>query len=215
MIAVVIVVDLSDDVESYAATFPKLALPRPPACPGCGAAGHLIGHGSYRRTVVEPTVGIPIPIKRLLCTACHHTVSLLPTFCLPFRHYGTATIQTVLGQRIEAHASWIRVARCFVPSDLPTLTTCREWVDTFTRASDRYLSALLRHLATWTARSSTIEVVLADIGARPTGPAQLVAAVPHLLAGLREAGLQIPAGGRRWLGTLWQWGWGMQLGRLV
>ena len=71
VVAMVIVVDYGDDVQHYAATFANGPLPRPSSCPTCCVVGHLIGHGSYPRTVAQPTQTIPIRIQRLLCTACH------------------------------------------------------------------------------------------------------------------------------------------------
>lgn len=211
----VIVVNFGDDVQRYAHDFAGIHIPVPSVCPGCAASGHLIGHGSYPRTAATPTDALPIRVKRLLCTACRRTVSLLPTFCLPFRHYQTATIQAVLSMRLELHASWSVIRRRVLPAEVPTRTTCREWVGAFARASGRYLPPLLRHLATWAARSSAVELALGEIGAQPSGAAQLMSAVPHLLATLQEAGLLIPDGGRRWLAALWQWGHGRLLGRLV
>lgn len=175
----------------------------------------MIGHGSYGRRVAEPARVTLIRVKRLFCTVCHHTMSLLPTFCLPCRHYATATIQTVLAARHEAHASWARIGQRFLPADLPTRTTCREWVGAFAPASTRYRPALLGHLATWARRSSAIEVALTDLGEHPDPPAQLIAAVPHLLVALREAGVSVANGSERWLATLWQWGNGRKLGRVV
>jgi Domain of unknown function (DUF6431) len=215
MFTMVIVVDYGDDVQHYAATFAMRPLHRPPACPGCAAVDHLIRHGSYPRTVADPTQPIPIRIHRLLCTACHRTVSLLPAFCLPWRHYASATIQTVLTLRIAAKASWRRIGQRFLPADLPTRTTCREWVGAFAHASARYLPAVLQHLAHWASRSSAVEVTLADLGEQPDPPSQLVAAVPHLLVELREAGVSVAKGSERWLATLWQWGTGRKLGRVV
>src|SRR5579884_899845 len=211
----VIVVDCGDDVQHYAATFATHPLPRPPSCPSCSASGALIGHGSYPRTVAHPTQITPIRIRRLLCTACHHTVSLLPSFCLPWRHYASRTVQTVLTLRVEAHASWSRIAARFAPADLPTRTSCREWVGAFVHASTRYLPALLQHLAQWSSDSSAIEVTLADLGERHGPPAQLVAALPHLLVALREAGVHVANGSERWLATLCQWGNGRKLGRVI
>lgn len=211
----VIVVDYGDDVQRYADASAELPFPSVSGCPRCGASGHLIGHGRYARTVTDPNRSIPIAVRRLLCPACRHTVSLLPSFCLPWRHYASATVQAVLTLRCEAKASWGRIAARFAPADLPTRTSCREWVGVFAHASAHYLPALLRQLAQWPGRASAIEVTLADLGEHADPPAQLVAAVPHLLVALREAGITVAGGSGRWLATLWQWGNGRKLGRLV
>lgn len=212
---VVIVVNFGEDVQRYAAEFADFVVPRPSLCPQCAAPGHLIGHGSYARTVTDTTHTQPIQVKRLLCTACRHTLALLPTFCLPFRHYRTAAIQTVLTLRTEGRASWSAIARRFAPADVPTRTTAREWVDAFTGASARYLARLVHQLATWAVRSVSLEVVVADLATGPTGPARLIAAVPHLVAWLSDVGRPLAEGRCGWLATLWQWGNGAKLGRLV
>lgn len=214
-ITVVIVVDCGDDVQRYAQEFADRVFPRPAACPACAVVGHLVGHGSYPRTVSAPTETISVRVKRFRCTACQRTVALLPSFCLPFRHYASATMQTVLSVRHEGHASWAQIRERFAPSDLPTRTTCREWVGAFQQASRSYLSALLRQLATWARHSVTLEVALADIARVPTAAAQLIAAVPHLLGWLGDHAQMVAEGSRRWLTTLWQWGNGGKLGRLV
>ena len=130
-------------------------------------------------------------------------------------HYARATIQTVLTLRVAAKASWRRIGQRFLPADLPTRTTCREWAGAFAHASTRYLPAVLQHLARWASHSSALEVTLADLGGQPDPPSQLVAAVPHLLGGLREVGVSIIKGSGRWLATLWQWGNSRKLGRVV
>jgi hypothetical protein len=211
----VIVLDWDDDVQRYVHGFAGLRVARLPACPHCADPGHLVGHGSYPRTVSDSTGTIPIRVRRLRCAACRHTLSLLPSFCVPFRHYATATIQAVLSVRIEARVSWSMVRRRFAPSDLPTRTTCREWVGAFHAASARYLPALVRQLATWARRSVTVEVALADLGTASAPAAQVIAAVPHLLSWLAEVGHPRADGGRRWLARLWEWGNGAKLGRLV
>ena len=210
-----IVVDCGADVQRYLREFAEQPLPRPLACPRCAAAGHLVGHGSYPRQVIDPTRVVAIRVQRLLCTACRHTLSLLPSFCLPFRHYATATIQAVLALRVEVHASWREVRAHFQPADLPTLTTCREWVGAFRDASARYLPRLLRALAHDPLNAPSLELALADLATLPDAPARLVGAVPHLLAWLKRWGRGVPDGSRRWLATLGQWGSGMKLGRLV
>jgi len=212
---VVIVVDFGDDVQRYAQQFAGFVFPQLPPCPACAEAGHMIGHGSYPRTVCAPSQAIAIRVKRVRCTACQHTCALLPTFCLPFRHYATATMQTVLTLRDEAGASWSGICQRFTPSDLPTRTTCREWVAAFRQASPSYLAGLVRQLATWPRRSVMLEVALGDVGPLPTLAAQLIAAVPHLLSWLDDHAQTVAEGSRRWLATLWQWGNGAKLGRLV
>lgn len=213
----VIVLDWADDVQRYVHEFADLTFAALPACPHCAVAGRLIGHGSYPRTVSDPTGMILIRVKRMRCAACRRTLSLLPSFCVPWRHYATATIQTVLAVRIEARGSWSTVRRRFAPSDLPTRTTGREWVGAFRAASARYLPVLFRQLATWSRRSGALEVALADLR---TGPddrralpaidqpaAQLIRAVPHLRSWLADVGRTMPAG-RGWLAALWEWGAG-------
>ncbi len=211
----VIVVDFGEDVQHYAEKFAELVWRRPSVCPQCAAPGQVVGHGSYGRTVTDPTQTVVIRVKRLLCTACRRTLALLPTFCLPFRHYQTATIQAVLALRVETHASWNTIGRRFAPADVPTRTTCREWVAAFRHASRRYLPHLLQQLATWTVGSVALEVAVADLARVRRGPEQLIAAVPHLVAWLGDVGVPVRGGSRSWLATLGQWGNGAKLGRLV
>lgn len=212
---VVIVVDCGEDVQHYAETFADLVVLPPPVCPQCAVAGRLIGHGSYGRTLTDATRAVAIRVKRLLCTACRHTHALLPTFCLPFRHYQTATIQTVLTLRIDGGVSWSALRRRFAPSEVPSPTTCRAWVGAFGHASARYLPRLVQYLAAWTTRSVSLEVAVADLARVPSAAKQLIAAVPHLVAWLGEVGVVVRGGSRSWLATLWQWGDGAKLGRLV
>lgn len=212
---VVIVVDFGLDVHAYRRQFAQLPVVVPKTCPHCNATGCLSGHGSYPRHVCDRTEAVPIRVKRLCCHLCHRTVSLLPSFCLSYRHYGTDTIQTVLSLRVAGAASWRVIGQCLLPSELPTRTTCREWVKAFSAASPHYLSHLLRQLALWQLAPGKLELVLAEVGAAPTKPQQLVRAVPHLVAWLHEQGWRLVEGSQRWLSTLWQWGSGAKLGRLV
>jgi hypothetical protein len=211
----VIVVDSGDDVQRYAQEFAQLRFPVPAACPHCAVVGRLIGHGSYGRAVAEPSRTIAIRIKRLLCTACRHTFSLVPSFCLPWRHYATATIQTVLDLRIRARVSWRTLAERFAPAEVPTRTTWREWVDAFTQTSTRYLPALVRQLASWSVGALPVDLLVDDLAKVPPGPTQLIAAVPHLLTWLSQQEITVRWGTRTWLATLWRWGNGGKLGRVV
>jgi hypothetical protein len=211
----VIVVDSGDDVQRDAQEFAGLSFPVPASCPHCAVVGHLIGHGSYGRTVSEPSRTLTIRIKRLLCTACRHTLSLLPSFCLPWRHYAPATIQTVLDLRVRARLSWRSLGERFAPAEVPTRTTWREWVEAFTQASTRYLPALVRQLASWSVGTLPLDLLVDDLAQVLGEPAQLIAAVPHLLTWLSQQGIALRTGAREWLATLWCWGNGGKLGRVV
>ncbi len=210
-----IVAEFGPDVQHYARQFAHLTIPRPKACPHCAASDRLVGHGSYPRVAVDHREAIPIRVKRFLCAACRKTISVLPTFCLPWRHYQSATIQTVLDLRHSAQASWSAIGRSFLPGDLPTLTTCREWVGAFVQRSEAYLQHLVRQLARWQLAPGKLEVAVEELASAANPPRQLVVAVSHLVAFLRDSGVEVVSGSARWLATLWQWGHSQKLGRLV
>ncbi len=212
---VLIVAEFGPDVQHYARQFAHLIIPRPRNCPLCTASDRLVGHGSYPRVAVDHHEAIPIRVKRFLCAACRKTISVLPTFCLPWRHYQTATIQTVLDLRFCTQASWSGIRRRFLPGDLPTPTTCREWVGAFAQRSDAYLQHLVRQLARWQLAPGKLEVAIEELASGYKAPQRLVAAVPHLVAFLRDNGVEVVSGATRWLATLWQWGHSQELGRLV
>jgi len=211
----VIVADFGLNVQRYRSEFCNLRFSPPRSCPHCAEAEHLIGHGSYRRTVCDEARSFVIRVKRFLCTLCRHTVSLLPSFCLPYRHYLTSTIQRVLSFRFEVSSSWKTIGERFSSSGTPGINSCREWIRSFTAASEVYLKHLLQQLAHWQLSPGKLELAIADVSAKSTSPEQLVAAVPHLLAWLQDNGLKVPEGPKRWLAVVWQWGHRVKLGRLV
>ncbi len=211
----VIIANFGLDVQTYSSEFPNLTFPSPKTCPNCTAADRLVEHGSYRRQVCDHKQVFSIRVKRLFCTICRRTVSLLPSFCLPYRHYLAWVIQTVLSLRIQTNSSWSAVRRRFLPSDLPSLNTCREWTAAFCRASKSYLEQLLHQLAIWQLAPGKLELAVNDLSTLASAPQQLVATVPHLVAWLRDSGRDLPDGNAKWLRTLWQWGHGAKLGRLV
>lgn len=210
----IILANFGAHVHQYQRDFPNLAFPRPKTCPQCDAPDHLVGHGSYPRHVCDHNHELVIRVKRLLCTICRHTISLLPSFCLPYRWYGAAVIQRVLDLCFQQKASWAGIRRHFAPSELPVLSTCRAWVGAFARVAERALAVILEQLATWQRQPGKLELLLAELGALAKGPAQLITAVPHLVLWLRDAGFVVSEGAGQWLSTLTRWG-RATLGRLV
>jgi hypothetical protein len=212
---VVIVAEFGPDVQHYARQFAHLTIPPPKNCPHCQALDRLVGHGSYPRSAVDPLLSTPIRVKRFLCAACQKTLSVLPSFCLPWRHYQTASIQSVLDLRCSARASWSAIQRRFRYAGVPTLTTCREWVAAFGQHSGSYLQHLVQQLARWQLAPGKLEVAVEELASESRAPERLVAAVPHLVAFLRDSGVAITEGATRWLAILWRWGHSQGLGRLV
>ena len=66
---------------------------RPSECPICGRKHPLRGHGVYFRNVFTLLI-LPdlIPILRYYCPGCGHTVSFLPSFCVPRKRYSAGVI---------------------------------------------------------------------------------------------------------------------------
>jgi hypothetical protein len=58
-------------------------------CPGCGCLrqGNLHRHGYYWRYGIEGVEHIPIPICRYKCLVCKITISILPSFLVPYFQY--------------------------------------------------------------------------------------------------------------------------------
>lgn len=78
-------------------------------CSICHEEHGLRWHGSYQRTIITLTTVQPVPVRRLFCTLCRHTFSLLPAFAIKFHRYAKSVIRTALGwlktQTFEAVAS--------------------------------------------------------------------------------------------------------------
>ena len=73
---------------------------RPDHCPQCAAKQSLIGHGFYRRTLVDPAFDGVIRVRRYLCRLCQRTVSLLPEFALPWLRFSLTVISLFLVARL-------------------------------------------------------------------------------------------------------------------
>ena len=83
-------------IEYYRDHFEELDIPRPGKCPHCQAVDSFIGHGSYWCKPLDRWKDYLIRIRRWLCKACGHTVSILPSFLLRFRRYPLDVIVQVV-----------------------------------------------------------------------------------------------------------------------
>jgi hypothetical protein len=211
----VIVADFRCSVQDYVAHFARLVFPRPDACPCCGQAGSLVGHGFYIRQALDQERVFRVRIKRWRCKACRRTTSVLPSFLLRFRHYLLAVISQALVARFELGASWLDVLRCVAVDNLPSPRTIGRWCRSFAAHAAFWWAAVAALLAQVAAASPALD---------PLGPA----AGPHdAPCGLLHAALDWLAWAKTRLPetadygltdrlpVLWHWGHNRGLGRLV
>lgn len=90
------------DVAKYSELGKSNEFPELDCCPMCRAKKRLKRHGFYKRNAIESGAKIyRIPICRLICSDCGKTISILPTFLLPyFQHTMDFIIRILL-------TSWI------------------------------------------------------------------------------------------------------------
>ena len=92
---------------------------RPDHCPQCEAKDPLIGHGFYRRTLVDVAVDGIIRVRRYLCRSCKRTVSLLPDFALPWLRFSVSVIALFLAARLLHGLTLVAAARAAAQIGMP------------------------------------------------------------------------------------------------
>ena len=83
-------------IQQYLAAISDPDRYRPDQCPQCEAKQALVGHGFYRRTLVDHAFDGVIRVRRYPCRFCKRTVSLLPEFALPWLRFSVAVISLFL-----------------------------------------------------------------------------------------------------------------------
>ena len=103
----------------------------PPGCPNCGGDGCLIGHGCYLRKAKGEEGVYLIWIKRWFCKICHRTLSVIPNFLLPYRHYLVQIVQAVVEAFFEIEQHWKRIIETCAQDGIPGLRTMQRWCKAF------------------------------------------------------------------------------------
>jgi hypothetical protein len=211
----VIVTEFHCPVQEYVEHFSQLTFTRPTVCPNCQAVDTFIGHGFYLRQPTTPTQVYLVYLKRWLCKACHHTLSVLPSFLLRFRHYLLSVIQSVVVARFEDATSWVQVSRRCAVDGLPSPSTIHRWCVSFAAQAPRWWAAVQQTLAQHDAASPLLDPLGQSAGPRDA-PRALLEASLHLLAWAKTRWAQVEDYGRaERLRFLWHWGAGQGLGRLI
>lgn len=73
--------------KKYLEQFKSLTFSKPDKCHNCGGRHSFHSHGCYWRNIITDTYEERIPVARLCCKFCNQTVSLLPSFALPYFQY--------------------------------------------------------------------------------------------------------------------------------
>jgi len=87
---------ISCSVQAYRPDLPEIEACIPAVCPFCGV-GKLGRRGTYGRTVWLPALHrIRVAALRCRHPACRRSVSLLPSFAVPFKRYSAAIVESCL-----------------------------------------------------------------------------------------------------------------------
>ena len=93
---------LESQISEYLQGFKEKSPPKPAACEVCKHADCLQWYGTYVRSLIALAKTYSVPIRRLYCTACHHTFALLPSFIRKFHRYAAEVIVTAM-RWIKSH----------------------------------------------------------------------------------------------------------------
>lgn len=98
-----IIFHVTETPEEYLRREGHRSMPAPLSCPGCLADRILHRHGSYERGLSDlgNNRNTLMRVARFLCAACQKTVSLLPSFALPYRYVRVATVMLFMSGRLD------------------------------------------------------------------------------------------------------------------
>jgi hypothetical protein len=210
-----ILADFGCNAQDYIDLGKHQESPRPEGCPACGAKGCLIGHGYYQRKAKDEQRVYLIQVKRWWCKVCHGTVSILPNFLFPWRHYLVRVIQAVVVACFERGLNWERIRQTCTRQGTPALRTMQRWCKALAGRAPAWLAGVQTFLAQQDSTSAWLDPQGEAPLAKNAASALLTASL-HLLAWAKTAWSQLVGYGLndrlRFLGL---WGSERGLGRLV
>jgi len=91
------IIPVDCDCKYYSEHWREMAPARPAECPFAGCRGKMHRHGWYPRSVID-FLGrfFSFGVYRFICARCGRTVSFLPDFCVPYKHFSGDVIGAVL-----------------------------------------------------------------------------------------------------------------------
>jgi hypothetical protein len=109
----------SGSVQRYIEEVADVDRYRPDHCPQCQTKHPLIGHGFYRRTLVDIVFDGFIRVRRYLCRSCKRTTSLLPDLALPWLRFSVSVIALFLVARLLTGLTLLAAARAAAQATMP------------------------------------------------------------------------------------------------
>lgn len=104
-----VVVHIDGAAESYIQEKRFERLKAPECCPNCKSQKRLRAHGYYERSIaaLESVRCMRLHVRRFRCFDCQRTISLLPSFCQPYRLLPNEMIASYFkGSVANASRSW-------------------------------------------------------------------------------------------------------------
>jgi len=105
------------DAEKYVAENFQQQIRPPPECPNCGSHGSLWALCYYFRNLSRLVLRgtLRVSVRRFRCRQCRRTLSILPSFALPYRLIQSATVDEYFRGSAEAGAStrWLPLLRSY------------------------------------------------------------------------------------------------------
>lgn len=195
----VIVYDFGLDVNAYASLGPHPPKYTPSNCLACDCDGRLCGHGVRARVAWLSAGGVLIVfVRRLRCSCCRHSFTVLPSFLHPRRRYVLTTIEeTVVARFGEPPSSFAEMES--LPGG-PASATQRDWCKSISESADKWLSMLLHWQATLD------HAVVISFRARQCAVAGLLALMVHTAAWYGDLAEATPLESGAVLERLWSWG---------
>lgn len=114
---------------------------RPDHCPQCQARQSMLGHGFYRRSLVESGFDGILRVRRYRCRSCKRTASLLPEFALPYLRFSICVIAAFLIARLLEGRTLVAAARAAAQPHM-SYQRGQFWVRRFRRQAEALCLAL-------------------------------------------------------------------------
>jgi hypothetical protein len=122
--------DFDIDLRSYAKKGTNNLFPAIVYCPSCKNQNCLKRHGFYHRYAVEGKETFKIPICRYKCPHCQITISILPSFLIPFFQHTALVIVTSIYNRLISKETRL-ISRQLIAFYIQRFTYQSSWIFSF------------------------------------------------------------------------------------